>query len=428
MGTAIVILIMIVAAIIRRSYYKTPPKELPFIETPSDNNKKIRVGSAVRSKGQTSDFDMAVYSFDYNVIELAYCDEQSKLALLHYKEDSAYYITIINHLTKQVEKEFALDLTFLASTWSNVWLDDNAHHNYEPYKKYFGVNDGVLRKFMGLDQLKTFKVDFNHNQIMLFGRVLAYSILDSVKSVEEYSNDKYIFQVYNFDAQLQLQETFVNDDLYDVAYSNNKLLMVSDRGMKSLEVFFCETRETCFFDLLENEGVVGSKEFNYEYMEFLISLDGTNRFAFIAQNPTYGVQGVKIIEFLKPKEIKLIYDQDDFKFESSFKKLAFNYKLDEFVVLEYHQSDRFNLGVYATSNTEKPIKVIETRYRYSSNFIDMKYFSNDKLALVRSKEIIIYNLQNGMFETEIPRDNNSPYAITVSLIWYYFEGNLIAYA
>lgn len=359
----------------------------------------------------------------YNIISLDYY-EHSILAILHYKQDEIYYVTIINQHNGEIESEFSLDISFSSfiidylapNGWGRILEDyyPNYSNNY---------NSNLLSHHSReLENLFFFKLNIDRKQIILFGRVFSYT-----NGVSKSNNfDEYSFEVYSFQGKQEFQKTFVKKDLSDAAYFSDKLLIKNNPYVSELEVFSFKTEESLYFNLFDAIDEVTKKQFHYEYTEVVTPLN-SNLFGFICQNPTYGVQGVKVMQIDDSKNLTLIYDLDDLQFDGTFQNLTFNYKGDGFTVLEYRYPENFNILVYSLSDTKKkPTKIIETPYNhYDDSITYSQYLSNEKLAIVKSNIIIIYNLKSGERESEIERDLISPYFISENSIWYCFQGKLI---
>ncbi|MEE1944556.1 hypothetical protein VRU48_05515 [Pedobacter sp. KR3-3] len=377
-----------------------------------------------------------VFGQQYHLIRLDYCSARHKLALLHYKKDGYYYLTIIDTLEQQIANEFVLNLSFskMITEYFPLYRARYPYHypDYSPTNQYYTVNDGLTGKFRELEMLHFFKVDFDKGEVVLFGRVFSYDYRNSNLISEDRNFDEFSFERYGFDGGQQIQKTFKHKDIAYAAFSQNKLFVVNSGSFSDfndLLVFWPETGEETFFELLNNDDLMEEKGFYYEYVEELVALGNTGRFGFIAENPTYGAMGVKIVEVLDGQTLKMYYDMDDVELEGAFRNLTFNYRLDEFVVLYYTYPGNMDIHVYAIHGEEKkPIQVIKTPYRHhDDNFNDAKYLNNEKLVIIKLDKIIIYHLPSAKLEKEIERDASSPYFVAENQIWYCFEGKLLVH-
>lgn len=97
-----------------------------------------------------------INDINYNIVKLDYNSDHHKLAILHYKEDGMYYVTVFDFSTFQIDFEVVLDLSF--STY--ILHSLTKYPNFEAYVKYYNVNDDVSRKFRQLKSFGIFQIGF----------------------------------------------------------------------------------------------------------------------------------------------------------------------------------------------------------------------------------------------------------------------------
>lgn len=439
MGASIAVIVLIIVGIVK--WLMKPKREIDLEYFPQSNKDNHDLIEEPEEKVAALPIYIGgghvdVFGQQYHIVRLDYCSARHKLALLHYKKDGYYYLTIIDTQDEQLANEFALDLSFskMITEYFPLYRSGFPYNypNYAPEKQFHETNNGVTGKFRELEMLHFFKVDFEKEEVVLFGRVFSYSYHNSNLISDGRNFDEFSFERYGFDGRQQIQKTFKHKDIAHAAFSQDQLFVINSQSFSDfndLLVFWPETGEETFFELLGNEDLIGEKEFDYEYIEELVALGHTGRFGFIAENPTYGAQGVKIVEVLDGQTLKQHYDMAEVGLEGAFRNLTFNYRLDEFVVLYYTYPGNMNIYVYAIPSEEKkPIQVIETPYsHYYDNFNDAKYLNNEKLVIIKRDKMIIYHLPTAKLEREIDRDPSSPYFVAENQIWYCFEGKLLVY-
>lgn len=433
MGISITAIILIIMAIIKW-YVSRPPKVVSSYFTKPTSNESQVDSNAYFENSSDREFGIDIFGMRYNIIKLHYCSVRCRLSVLNYKKDGAYYVTIIDDLNNKVENEFKLNLSFSLGIINSIAPDNwgrvvgDKYPDYDPMDRLYGINDNVSREFRTLFDLKFFKVDFDKNRIILFGQVFNDTFKNS-KISRSGNNNEYSFEIHNFQGKLEFQKTMVCDELEDMIYCDGKLLIRNDASQHNLQVYSYETDQSSFFDLTDDDEDLETKDFYYEYLESMRSSNETDLFGFIGKNATYGAQGIKIMHIRGTETLELNYDLYDLDTEGNFQNLAFNYSSDEFAVLAYHYPENFDILVYSLSNAEKkPLKVIKTIYRHDDDYFTYsQYFSNEKLAIIKSDRIAIYNLKSGSLEKQIARDLVSSYFISENLIWYCFEGKLKMY-
>ncbi len=439
MGLSIAIIVLIIVGLAK--WLMKPKRESDleyFLQSNKDNHGLIE---EPEEKAATLPIYIGgghidVFGQQYHLVRLDYCSARHKLALLHYKKNGYYYLTITDTLNQQLVNEFALDLSFskMIIEYFPLYRSGFPHNypNYSPEKQFHETNNGTTRMFRELEMLHFFKVNFDKEEVVLFGRVFSYSYRNSNLISDGRNFDEFSFERYDFSGKQQLQKTFKHKDIAHATFSLDKLFVVNSQtfsDFNDLLVFWPETGEETLFELLDNDELMEERGFYYEYIEELVALGNTGRFGFIAENPTYGAMGVKIVEVLDGQTLKMYYDMDEVELEGAFRNLTFNYRLDEFVVLYYTYPGNMDIYVYAIHGEEKSaIQVIKTPYRYyNDNFNDAKYLSNEKLVIIKRDKLIIYHLPTAKMEREIERDPSSPYFVAENQIWYCFGGKLQIY-
>ena len=97
---------------------------------------------------------------------------------------------------------------------------------------------------------------------------------------------------------------------------------------------------------------------------------------------------------------------------------------NQFSVLHEIAEGKVAIWIYDFPKKE-PIKII-TKYNYRDDWFNkLQYFTNEKIALVKSDRIALYNIKSGEFETELKRDSQSPYLITEKFILYFKDEELL---
>lgn len=375
-------------------------------------------------------------SIKYNIIKLDFCSEYKKISLLHYKEDAMYYVTIIDITENKVEIEIPLDLSFVSycldSIVPNSWgrRMSEIYPNYNAHDKFYHVNDNIARKFILLKDLKLFKVDFKTKQILLFIEIQEYSFKNS-KFVDESIFDEYRFIIYDFKGEVIKQKNINKDrnEIKSVGLINpDKIFLYKDSWQNNLETFNYKDNSSCTFDLLDNDSIFREKEFcDYEYLEEIQSINNSNLIGYIGQHATYGAYGVQIIRYTETG-LEPIYDLEIID-GGVYLNLTFNYSGSEFSVIEPNTRGKF-LNIVAYSISEKdynPKKVINTKYKYDDWFNILRYYTNNKIALVKPNKIVIYDLISGNLEIELQRNFISPFCISEDRILYFLDNKLMIY-
>src|SRR5690554_965602 len=349
-------------------------------------------------------------SIKYNIVKLVFCSKHKKISALHYKEDGMYYVAIIDIEKKEIEFEIPLNLSFYSSglwsldTFPNAWSNrmSEIYPKYSAYAKFYHINDNVDRVFTDLRDLKLFEVNFDKKEILLFTNIQEYTFKNSKLSDNIFY--KYRLLLYSFEGDIIKQiDKDINEKLEHVSLIKpDKILFYKESWKNDLEIFNYNSNTTCTFDLLNNEYIFREKEFcDYEYLDEMQSINNSNLIGYIVQHPTYGAYGVQIIRYTET-EIQPIYDLEIID-NGNFQSLTFNYSGNEFSVIGLNNQDEFlSIIVYSISeNDYNPKKVINTKYKYNADFDSfniLRYYKNDKIVIVKSNKIVIYNLISGNLE------------------------------
>ncbi|WP_218033564.1 hypothetical protein, partial [Adhaeribacter aerolatus] len=182
-------------------------------------------------------------------------------------------------------------------------------------------------------------------------------------------------------------------------------------------------------EILEND----DKDWGgYDYIECLISTNKPFQLAFIAAQPDYGVQGVKIVQINPAKNLELVYDMDDLTFDGAFHNLTFNFSSDKFTLLLYtggkvgKGKDRdkvtkeyFSICEYSIENPKKPIRIFRTDFGYwGEGDLYTHYLTDSLLCIVRREDLIIFDLNQGKTQEVIERDCDSGFYVSFNIIIY----------
>ena len=191
---------------------------------------------------------------------------------------------------------------------------------------------------------------------------------------------------------------------------------------------FKNDQEIAVFDLLELSVSKARKGLRYEYLECFVGTGKPNMIAFIAAHATYGTEGVKIFAIESGAEPKPVYEMESMYFdEGAIHNLAFNQKADKFTLLLYQrdQADRDYLSVleYSLDNDEKPIKKYTTEFgHWQFNPIHTQYLTGSLLCIVRSADIILFDMNTGVAKEVLKRDLNSVFCVSSNILIYQLSG------
>ncbi|WP_196889234.1 hypothetical protein [Aureivirga sp. CE67] len=167
------------------------------------------------------------------------------------------------------------------------------------------------------------------------------------------------------------------------------------------------------------------KDWHYDYIESINTTNKPYEIAFITHNPTYGVQGIKILKFNKSFDFDLIYEMEDLELEGAFHNLTFNSNSNKFSLLLYNYNYlticEYSIGKKTKSLNEIPQKMFKTEFEYFKKGIlklNMKYLNDNTLCIVRNSDFIIFDLNEGKTLEIINRDLDTSYLITSHSLKY----------
>ncbi len=169
------------------------------------------------------------------------------------------------------------------------------------------------------------------------------------------------------------------------------------------------------------------RDWDYEYVENLITTNKPYEIAFITQNPTYGAQGIMIFKFNTSFDFDLIYEMEDLNFNGTFHNLTFNSNGDKYALLVYNhqdQKDYLTICEYQIKNNERslnerPLRMFKTDIGYLEfGELNTEYLNDNTLCIVRNSDLILFDLIKGKTIKIINRDLNSSYSINSHSVEY----------
>lgn len=169
------------------------------------------------------------------------------------------------------------------------------------------------------------------------------------------------------------------------------------------------------------------RDWDYEYVESLNITNKPYEIAFITHNPTYGVQGIKILKFNSSFDLDLVYEMEDLHFDGAFHNLTFNSNGDKYALLLYNHQDHkdyLTICEYSVKNVERslnerPLSMFKTDFEYwEFGELNTEYLNDNILCIIRNSDLILFDLSKGKAIELIKRDLNSSYTINSHSVEY----------
>lgn len=303
-------------------------------------------------------------------------------------------------------------LIFTLKDWKINFYDDklnfikkiNLNYNFPNFREisYFKFNElENCFQIVCADNDKVYSFEFYVNENLIFQKVLSENQKKTILQLNNHNN---------------LDVIFKDDYSYEA-----KCLVYSKK-----DEFF----EINLHDEFDKQFDLQEKDWDYEYVESIVNTNQENQFSLISVHANYGVQGVKIFQINSSKELDLIYDMDDLDFEGAFHNLAFSPNGKNFIVLLYERrknfTDYFSICNYSLENNKKPTKICKTDYGYwTFGDLHTHYLNEIILGIVRSTDIIIFDLDNEKTIEVLERDLNSDYFIDYNILIYQLNKKLM---
>lgn len=165
--------------------------------------------------------------------------------------------------------------------------------------------------------------------------------------------------------------------------------------------------------------IYDKRDWEYEYIECARTTNKPFEIAFIINHTSYGVQGVKILNFNSSFDLKIIYEMDNLRFDGAFHNLTFNSIGDKYSLLLYNYDYlticEYSIGKNIRSINEFPLKMFKTNFGYFKyGPLNMEYLNDKILCIARNSDFIVFDLNTGKVIEVINRDSGAPYLITIN--------------
>jgi hypothetical protein len=375
---------------------------------------------------------MGINLTDYNIVKMQYCEDRT-IAFLHYKDDGYYYVTIIVLQEQRAVYEIKLPLTYTNTGLQAFVLQGwcSMHNpNISPIEKYYHVNDDILRTFRQVEDLVFFEIDTANNTIILYAKTNIFGFKNSeFVEMESDAEVGYFVEVYNFNGVLLTSHKLTADIFYieTAAFKcDSKIFITYDNGDKLL-VWDLSTHETVFRGIIipyiiSGKGVMG------EWLYGHIYANRQDCIAYIADDPTHGGFGVKVIQLLPDSSLQIVFDQNEFDMEYGFQNLAFRYDGERLAVLWMTPHENIKILEYSLSDSKMPVRTITTPYTSREESIfNCRYFSENKICMATENKLILYDLEHQTVN-EFLRDNMSPFIVRQRQLFYFYNNELTEYS
>jgi hypothetical protein len=359
------------------------------------------------------------------ILKIFHDSESNRLALLKSRFDCSLYIALVD-LGDQ--STIIIDIENIFCQYSSQFHGDI--RTEDSNRAYHTSNDLVKNftsDFTLIDSVYTFDVDFNNGHILLQAKLKRYNTTEK----EGRNSDRQLnCLILNLKGEIVFQEQIdsKNPHSYNVFLSfwNDQTLFLIDDGYDAnLRFWKFATRDFAQIDLIYNDDII-LDEVPYEYIRYFDIHKPTKKIGLIFENPTYGVDSIKIFEFNETEVLNPIFN---YVYENkNFQFFAFNPLGDEFSLLEYTNSQEYNkanvsIHTYSLNVTHKPKSTIITTVNYHSDFIKrVQYYSAEILCIATHQRLILYNLITGDVVVELP--GYDQYFISHERIFYFLNKRL----
>jgi len=300
-------------------------------------------------------------------------------------------------------------------------------------KKIFVLKDWSITTF-GISLNVITKIKLNH-KFTLNQKITYFKYDNQENHFEIICTDSKQVRSYQFDLigniiSQQILSENQNQILLRLTYDNSiDVIFINDNFSYEAKCKVYKQNKEVLSINLHDELEKSDKDWDYEYVESIVSTNQKNQFSFISVHANYGVQGIKIYE-INSTEMNFIYDMDNLVYKGAFHHLSFDKTGQKFIVLLYERDknyqDYFCICEYSISDNKKPIKIHKTEYGYW-NFGQLytQYLNESMLCIVRNLDIILFDLVKGKTKEILKRDLNSDYFVSFNILLYHLEGKII---
>lgn len=337
-----------------------------------------------------------------------------KIAVLRSNLYCLLYVEIID--TKLLKTEIIeLNNQFISKSFLNDLAD-----NYTPkYENYFDLNDNQNYCFNVSYNLVSFVVDFENNKIAIESYGKKFKIRNSKFQNEPI--EKSSIQVFNSKKNwikkvIKLKRNNSYDEFLGskIQFSNKNLIYFKSGYKGFINIWDFKNKSTFKQKLLQNKFV--GKEYDFEYVRYFFMNKEKNIFGFLGENPTYGVDGLRIFDISNPYNLKIIYEKDYLDNTNRY-HIELSKCENKIISLNFCYPKNFQINI--DDFNEDKFDVIESSFNHLDNrIIDAKIFKEKFYCVITSNKIIFFDLIKKCQELVINRDDFSVYFISENIIFY----------
>lgn len=345
-----------------------------------------------------------------------------KVALLRSNSECSLYVEVIDslNLTKEI---IELDNEFVSPNYLNDMYSINVFPKYE---NYFILNDNLYHKFTVHSNLITFIVDFESKRIALESTNQSFYIKNT-KNLKEPINKSSIL-ILKLEKKWKKRKAIKlnRDNHYDdflgskMQFVNKKLIHFKSGYKGFINIKDFDKKNTIKQKLLHKKFL--GKEYLFEYVRYFFLNQEKNIFGFLAENPTYGVDGLRIFDITNPYKFKVIYEED-YLDDKNRQHLKISKCGNKIISLNLRYPNNFQVIIQDFHLNISD--VIESSFTHTDNrIIDEKIFKENFYCVITTNKIILFDLINKSEYLVLNRDDLSPYNISEKYIFYKQNNNL----
>jgi len=345
-----------------------------------------------------------------------YIDEDNaRLALLKCGKDCSLFIEI-KELNGNISQEIKLDMLYFSENKAN---ELSLYKNYNPeYSKFiYELNDNTERKFHILNEIYSFFIDFS--QGLIFFECL--SDFYKIKNCEpKYDYETFIksFKIFDFKGKV-VSENLTRKNDFDEGdnYQFYQDKIISYYGGYDVFLNYFGNDYNLQEQKLSTDENLG-EEYSFEYYRYFSINKEKKIFGFLGENPTYGVDGLRIFDISNIETPKIIYSKDIedvtlnyFTISPDGKKIAY---------LKYGSFSNLKIYIDELNESKSNIKIIQTNYDHSKNYpiLDVRFIDDFTISITLRDRFIFYSINSSIELKVIRRDEFSPFLFSKQSLYY----------